>query len=497
MFRVVLLVLVFILSSFDARSESVSMVLDLDTSIGNQNLKSSSYSSGNYVEAQIFITHDVNRTLLSEGVIFHIDYDHRQLSYSGFKSGNVFTNQWSFSPLTHVFTILGEEYVSVSITNRNFTYVSSQGLIGTIRFLLKEDFNNTRISIGLVSLVGSGYSVDTSQSEVLIERKRSSDFDGDGVVGIPDFLQFVDQFGLSKGDRRFDSKFDLDGNGIIGIPDFLIFVDNFGKTIAPDNTDDSFNIELVFLDDVPELYRELFDKAVDKVESIITSDLEDIDFTYNNINEYVRGLGRIQVNEEVDDILVFVKFTYLSGDAIGLGGPLLFRETSQLPVLGQVRIDIEYLDTADEQNITLEIFVHELLHAVGFGTSLWEKKGLLHSYTYTKKFFSGKYALDAFNSVGGLNYSGRKVPVDSDGGHWSEEVFNDELMTGRKDLDEKLSIVTIQSLRDIGYDVDISRAEKYRIVLSSSKISSVAQKLRNCVLEDNLGFVNSDGLIVK
>ena len=82
--------------------------------------------------------------------------------------------------------------------------------------MLKEDFNNTRISIGLVSLVGSGYSVDTSQSEVLIERKRNSDFDGDGVVGIPDFLQFVDQFGLSQGDRRFDSKFDLDGNGIIG-----------------------------------------------------------------------------------------------------------------------------------------------------------------------------------------------------------------------------------------------------------------------------------------
>ena len=201
----------------------------------------------------------------------------------------------------------------------------------------------------------------------------------------------------------------------MAIPDFLIFVDNFGKTIAPDNTDDSFNIELVFLDDVPELYRELFDKAVDKVESIITSDLEDIDFTYNSINEYVRGLGRVQVNEEVDDILVFVKFTYLSGDAIGSGGPLLFRETSHLPVLGQVRIDKEHLDTTDELGITLDIFVHELLHAVGFGTSLWEKKGLLHSYTYTKKYFSGKYALDAFNSVGGLNYSGRKVPVDSDG----------------------------------------------------------------------------------
>ena len=140
MFRVVLPVLVFMLSSFDVRSESVSMVLDLDTSIGNQNLKSSSYSSGNYVEVQIFITHDVNQTLLSEGVIFHIDYDYRQLSYSGFKTGNVFTNQWSFSPLTNVITLLGEEYVSISIANRNFTYVSSPGLIGTNTFLVKRRF---------------------------------------------------------------------------------------------------------------------------------------------------------------------------------------------------------------------------------------------------------------------------------------------------------------------------------------------------------------------
>lgn len=55
------------------------------------------------------------------------------------------------------------------------------------------------------------------------------DFDGDGIVGIGDFLLFVDQFGLSQGDTGYNVQFDLDGDGIIGIGDFLIFVNAFGK----------------------------------------------------------------------------------------------------------------------------------------------------------------------------------------------------------------------------------------------------------------------------
>ncbi|MDE2697400.1 MAG: hypothetical protein OXI23_00890, partial [Gemmatimonadota bacterium] len=57
------------------------------------------------------------------------------------------------------------------------------------------------------------------------------DFDGDGTVGIPDFLLFVDQFGLSQGDAGYDARFDLDGDGTIGIGDFLIFVEDFGKKV--------------------------------------------------------------------------------------------------------------------------------------------------------------------------------------------------------------------------------------------------------------------------
>ena len=65
----------------------------------------------------------------------------------------------------------------------------------------------------------------------------SPDFDGDGTVGISDFLLFVEQFGLSRGDETYEAKYDLDGNGVIGIPDFLIFVDNFGKEVSSPTID--------------------------------------------------------------------------------------------------------------------------------------------------------------------------------------------------------------------------------------------------------------------
>ncbi len=59
-----------------------------------------------------------------------------------------------------------------------------------------------------------------------------ADFDGSGTVDFADFLGFVDQFGLSQGDARYDARYDLNGNGEIGFGDFLIFVNDFGKTAS-------------------------------------------------------------------------------------------------------------------------------------------------------------------------------------------------------------------------------------------------------------------------
>ena len=94
------------------------------------------------------------------------------------------------------------------------------------------DFRLCTLSIaGLLSLLLlisplSLFSQDNSPS--------SSDFNGNGVVDIPDFLLFVNVFGSKEGQERYESKYDLDGNDEIGIPDFLIFVDNFGKAVTRD-----------------------------------------------------------------------------------------------------------------------------------------------------------------------------------------------------------------------------------------------------------------------
>ncbi len=65
-------------------------------------------------------------------------------------------------------------------------------------------------------------------SPYITSQTPNPDFNGDGTVNIADFLQFVEQFGLSQGDARYDARYDLDGDNTIGIGDFLIFVNAFG-----------------------------------------------------------------------------------------------------------------------------------------------------------------------------------------------------------------------------------------------------------------------------
>ena len=63
------------------------------------------------------------------------------------------------------------------------------------------------------------------------------DFDGSGVVDFPDFLQFVDKFGFSRGDAAYESRYDLNGDGEIAFDDFLLFVEHFGKAVFRDTED--------------------------------------------------------------------------------------------------------------------------------------------------------------------------------------------------------------------------------------------------------------------
>ena len=54
------------------------------------------------------------------------------------------------------------------------------------------------------------------------------DFNGDGRVDFGDFVAFGMRFGASRGDDRYEAKYDLDEDGTIGFGDFLIFGQEFG-----------------------------------------------------------------------------------------------------------------------------------------------------------------------------------------------------------------------------------------------------------------------------
>ena len=69
------------------------------------------------------------------------------------------------------------------------------------------------------------------------------DFDENGVLDLPDFLLFVEHFGTSRGDEKYEDRFDLNGDGAIAFSDFLIFASNFGKTV-PQAIDTKINFPL-------------------------------------------------------------------------------------------------------------------------------------------------------------------------------------------------------------------------------------------------------------
>lgn len=85
-------------------------------------------------------------------------------------------------------------------------------------------------------------------------------------------------------------------------------------------------------------------------------------------------------------------------------------------------------------------------------------------------YFAGPAAIAAFDEIGGDEYEGGKVPVDNDypgptelggssDGHWRRTVLRGEIMNPVGG--GALSILTIASMEDMGYEVDLNVADHY------------------------------------
>jgi len=90
-------------------------------------------------------------------------------------------------------------------------------------------------------------------------------------------------------------------------------------------------------------------------------------------------------------------------------------------------------------------------------------------------YFSGALSVAAFNTMGGTAYTGgHEVPVENSGGpgtmnsHWRESVLHNELMTGYINSGTNpLSVLTVQSLADLGYTVNAAGADPFAVAFAA------------------------------
>ena len=252
--------------------------------------------------------------------------------------------------------------------------------------------------------------------------------------------------------------------------------------LEPPFRESDFDIELVFLDDhFTEKQKRALRYAARRWMSIIRKDLPDYTFSQGWSGECGDHSYAIPSGERIDDLRIYIT-GFSEGDFLGWGGPRVLRETSSLPVLGCMGIYSIYLDTG----------LHEIGHVLGIGT-IWNDLGFLRNPSRggnkgADTFFNGPLAIAAFDAAGGSSYTGGKVPVRNDGeprsadSHWRFSVFGDELMaagTYVSSFDEThyksnnaLSAITIQSLADLGYVVDVTQADPYTLPSAAAKASA-------------------------
>ncbi len=223
--------------------------------------------------------------------------------------------------------------------------------------------------------------------------------------------------------------------------------------------------------------RDAFDEAGRRWEDVVTGDLPAMTVD--------RPAGTCTstapIDETIDDLVIFVTLEAIDGPGgvLGTAGPCMVRNGSTLPVAGAMTFDTADLASIESNGLLGEVILHEMGHVLGIGT-LWKTFGLLADPAAsggTDPHFTGAGGLAAFDAMGGSAYGGQKVPVENTGsagtrdGHWRETVFDRELMTGWVDAGHNpLGQVTIASLADLGYAVDMGEAESVGVVVSPSVV---------------------------
>jgi len=218
----------------------------------------------------------------------------------------------------------------------------------------------------------------------------------------------------------------------------------------------AYKIEVKFLGGLTPTQKNAFKTAADRWSKVIVGDLPSV---------VVGGVV-------IDDLLIEAQGVAIDGPGsiLGQAGPTNLRPASAgasafLPAKGIMSFDTADLDKMQADGTLVDVIAHEMGHVIGIGT-IWEHKNLLDGAGGSNPRFTGTNAMREFGVLKGTGPV--EVPVENTGGagtrdgHWRESVFKNELMSGFIAApNNPLSRLTVASLEDMGYVVDMNAAEPY------------------------------------
>lgn len=254
----------------------------------------------------------------------------------------------------------------------------------------------------------------------------------------------------------------------------------------PEPEDPGFEITVRFADQfLSAAQQATVRNAAARWSSVITSDLPDV--------------PDIQANGGViDDLLVDVYVSDIdgSGNTWGWANVTDWRPDINLPYRAVVHIDVSDLNYMEAVGLFDDLMVHEFGHTVGAGIG-WQRYGLIEGGGSSDPRFIGPAATAEYNRI--FNRTEPGVPVANTGGaetrdkHFREDVLGNEIMTGFINQGHNsLSSITVYSLQDMGYEVDVTAADSYSPNLRGGGIGEPDMKLDVVDAPPTLD-VNGDG----
>jgi hypothetical protein len=232
---------------------------------------------------------------------------------------------------------------------------------------------------------------------------------------------------------------------------------------------------------MPPVALAMFTAAAARIRGAVVGDMVDIPFSARDLASDC-GVPELPnaFSEVVDDVVIFASVGPIDGASKVLAfafpclvrGPFPARQT----VIGVMKFDSDDLDNMIARGNLTDVIQHEMLHVVGVGT-LWNSFSLIADRGTEQSRYTGTFGVGGCVAIGGASVCPGSVPLENTGGagtadsHWRDAVFFNELMTGFVNsrasvpvgLMNPMSAMTIQSLSDVGYTVNVKAADPYTI----------------------------------